>query len=200
MQLCSQHHNLLGNEISPKSEDFCTLVTMATAAILNLSNPNSCHTLRLIFLQSCMRAKFGFQVDYDVANWYPSLVCYGGHFESKMAAKIQKSSDLGEICFPNRLWQCHHNLLGSQILLKSEDFVFGDHFAPWLPCQRPPFWFFFNLPPLPKLPDTKVDIPTNFLWSLMKTAKMLKKTHKKDHSRLLAEQKLMKLDRNNIHI
>jgi hypothetical protein len=25
--------------------------------------------------------KFGFQVDYDVANWYPSLVCYGGHFE-----------------------------------------------------------------------------------------------------------------------
>jgi hypothetical protein len=27
------------------------------------------------------------------------LVCYGGHFESKMAAKIQKSSDLGEICF-----------------------------------------------------------------------------------------------------
>ena len=33
--------------------------------------------------------KFGFQVDYDVANWYPSLVCYGGHFVSKMAAKIQ---------------------------------------------------------------------------------------------------------------
>ena len=37
----SQHHNLLGNQISPKSEDFCiwwsfcTLVTMATAAILN---------------------------------------------------------------------------------------------------------------------------------------------------------------------
>jgi hypothetical protein len=25
------------------------------------------------------------------------LVCYGGHFESKMTAKIQKSSDLGEI-------------------------------------------------------------------------------------------------------
>ena len=23
-------------------------------------------------------------------------VCYGGHFESKMTAKIQKSSDLGE--------------------------------------------------------------------------------------------------------
>jgi hypothetical protein len=36
----------------------------------------------------------------------------------------------------------------------------------------------------------------------METAKMLKKLkkHKNDHSRLLAKQKLMKLDRNNIHI
>ena len=49
-------------------------------------------------------AKFGFQVDYDVANWYPSLVWYSGHFESKMATKIQKSSDLGEIWFPSRFW------------------------------------------------------------------------------------------------
>ena len=45
MNINSQHHNLLGNQISPKSEDFCfwwpfcTLVTMATAAILNLFNP-----------------------------------------------------------------------------------------------------------------------------------------------------------------
>jgi hypothetical protein len=31
------------------------------------------------------------------------LVCYGGHFESKMVAKIQKSSDLGEIWLPSRL-------------------------------------------------------------------------------------------------
>ena len=29
--------------------------------------------------------------------------CYGGHFESKMAAKIQKSSDLDEIWLPSRL-------------------------------------------------------------------------------------------------
>jgi hypothetical protein len=36
----------------------------------------------------------------------------------------------------------------------------------------------------------------------METAKNAKKNekHKKDHSRLLAKQKLMKLDRNNIHI
>jgi hypothetical protein len=45
MNINSQHHNLLGNQIPSKSEDFCiwrpfcTLVTMATAAILNFSNP-----------------------------------------------------------------------------------------------------------------------------------------------------------------
>ena len=31
------------------------------------------------------------------------LVCYGDHFEPKMAAKIQNSSDLVEIWFPSRL-------------------------------------------------------------------------------------------------
>jgi hypothetical protein len=31
------------------------------------------------------------------------LVCSGGHFEQKMAAKIKQSSDLGEIWFPSRL-------------------------------------------------------------------------------------------------
>jgi hypothetical protein len=35
---------------------FCTLVTMATAAILNFFNPpKSCHTLQWIFLQSLMK-------------------------------------------------------------------------------------------------------------------------------------------------
>ena len=34
---------------------FCTLVTMATAAILHFLNPKSCHTLRWIFLQSFMK-------------------------------------------------------------------------------------------------------------------------------------------------
>jgi hypothetical protein len=34
------------------------------------------------------------------------LVCYGSHFESKMAAKIQKSSDLGKIWFPRRFCSC----------------------------------------------------------------------------------------------
>ena len=45
MNINSQHHNLLGNQISLKSEDFCiwrpfyTLVTMAMATILNFFNP-----------------------------------------------------------------------------------------------------------------------------------------------------------------
>ena len=34
------------------------------------------------------------------------LVWYGGHFESKMATKIQKSSDLGKIWFPSRSCSC----------------------------------------------------------------------------------------------
>jgi hypothetical protein len=45
MNINSQHHNLLENEILPKSEEFCiwqpfyTLVTMAMAAILKFFNP-----------------------------------------------------------------------------------------------------------------------------------------------------------------
>ena len=45
MIINSQHHNLLGSQISPKSEDFCIwrpfciLVTMATVAILIFFNP-----------------------------------------------------------------------------------------------------------------------------------------------------------------
>ena len=61
MNINSQHHNLLGNQIQSKLEDFCiwwpynTLVTMAMAAILNLCNPKSCHILRWIFLQIFMK-------------------------------------------------------------------------------------------------------------------------------------------------
>jgi hypothetical protein len=45
------------------------------------------------------------------------LFCYGGHFEYKMASKIQKSSDLAMIHINSQ----HHNLLGNQISSKSED-------------------------------------------------------------------------------
>jgi hypothetical protein len=62
LDINSQHHNLLGNQISPKSEDFCIL-----AAILYLGyhgngrhfelfqHSKSCHALQWIFLQSFMK-------------------------------------------------------------------------------------------------------------------------------------------------
>ena len=34
------------------------------------------------------------------------LVCYGGHFETKIATKILKSSNLGKIWFPSRSCTC----------------------------------------------------------------------------------------------
>jgi hypothetical protein len=44
-------------EVGSEFKIVCTLVTMATATILNLFNPppNSCHTLQWIFLQSFMK-------------------------------------------------------------------------------------------------------------------------------------------------
>ena len=44
-------------EVCSEFNIFCTLITMATAAILNFFNhsPQSCHTLRWIFLQSFMK-------------------------------------------------------------------------------------------------------------------------------------------------
>jgi hypothetical protein len=42
-------------EVWSEFKFFCTLVTMATAAILNLFNPKSCHTIWWIFLQCVMK-------------------------------------------------------------------------------------------------------------------------------------------------
>ena len=45
-----------GSAVWSKFNIFCTLVTMATATILNFFQPlKSCHTLRWIFLQSLMK-------------------------------------------------------------------------------------------------------------------------------------------------
>jgi hypothetical protein len=52
MDINSQHQNLLGNQISPKSED---------AAILNPKRPSK-------YKNPLIWAKFGFQVEFDVAN------------------------------------------------------------------------------------------------------------------------------------
>ena len=98
MNINSQHHNLHGNQISPKSEDFCiwrpfyTLITMATAAILNFFNPPKAATYY---------GGFSYKVDHNMAPkpWIsiPNIKIYletksggflyfGGHFGFKMAA------------------------------------------------------------------------------------------------------------------
>ena len=48
-------------------------------------------------------AKFGFQVDYDVANNIHRWFAMAAILNPKRPPKIQKSSDLGEIWFPSRL-------------------------------------------------------------------------------------------------
>ena len=42
-------------EVGSEFNIFCTLVTMAMAAILNFQPPKSCHTLQWTFLQSFMK-------------------------------------------------------------------------------------------------------------------------------------------------
>jgi hypothetical protein len=56
MDINWQHHNLLGNQILPKSEEFCIL-----AAILDSKWPPK-------YKNPPIWKKFDFQVDYDVAN------------------------------------------------------------------------------------------------------------------------------------
>ena len=58
MDINLQHHNLLGNQISPKSEDFCIwrpFCTLGNSCHFEfLQPPKSCHTPRWIFLQIFM--------------------------------------------------------------------------------------------------------------------------------------------------
>ena len=127
MNINSQHHNLLGNQISSKLEDLCiwwpfyTLVTMATAAILNFFNPP----------KSCHIGGYSYKVDHNMAPkpwisipnikiyletnfrpnqrifafWWPFWIQNGHHSKPTMDINLQ-----------------HHNLLGNQISPKSEDF------------------------------------------------------------------------------
>ena len=69
------------------------------------------------------------------------LVRYGGHFESKMTTKIQKSSDLGEIWFPSRLWCCelisklHRNVKHYEMCRLLSEFSKWPPF-PWKPQKN----------------------------------------------------------------
>ena len=64
MNINLHHHNLLGNQISPKSEDFCIwwpfyiLVTMVMATILNCFNPPKAATYH---------GGYSYKVDHNMA-------------------------------------------------------------------------------------------------------------------------------------
>ena len=123
-------------------------------------------------------AKFGFQVDFVLANWYPS-----SFFE------------LGAMLWSFR---SYHILLLLLLLLFHFPRNFVRHFS--RRCLDQTLWnlvgisyamwscalsvYFFKM--------AAVAMETAKCWKIEKT--------QKDHSRLLAKQKLMTLDRNNIHI
>jgi hypothetical protein len=78
--------------------------------------PKSCHIQQWIFLQS-------------------GFLYFGGHFGFKMAT------------IANQRWISIRNIiiyLETKFRPNRRIFVFGGHFVPWLPWQRPPFWNFFN--------------------------------------------------------
>ena len=102
------------------------------------------------------------------------LGCYGGHFESKMAAKIQKSSDFDKIWFPSRFCSCE--------LISVIVFGIGSHV---MILQIISYLVIIIIIIIP--------LSAQFCPSLFSEMKNY-------HSRLLVDQKLMKLDRNNIHI
>jgi hypothetical protein len=74
---------------------------------------------------------------------------FGGHFGFKM------------VPIANQRWISIRNIiiyLETKFRPNRRIFVFGGHFVPWLPWQRPPFWIFQPQ----KLPHTTVDIPIKF--------------------------------------
>jgi hypothetical protein len=144
MIINSQHHNLLEDQISPKSYLW---------------------------------------VDYDVANWYPSLVCYCGYFESKMVAKIQKSSDLDETQKPSILYSI-------RLKVNNSGAAKVEYLTKKIKIQLPAISIFLN--------HSSRCLCKNYI----QVGRLLRNLRgfRDRVLRLLAEQKLMKRDRNNIHI
>ena len=124
MNINSQHHNLLGNQISPKSEDFfiwqpfCTLVTMAMATILNFFQPPKAATYY---------GGYSYKMDHNTAPkpWIsiPNIKIY---LETKFRPKWRIFvfwRPNGHHSKPTMdINSQHHNLLGNQISPKSEVF------------------------------------------------------------------------------
>ena len=81
----------------------------------------------------------GYQFPTWKSTWKPNFaqiggfLYFGGHFWFKMAA------------IANQRWISIRNFiiyLETKFRPNQRIFVFWDHFVPWLPWQRPPFWSF----------------------------------------------------------
>jgi hypothetical protein len=102
MNINSQHHKLLGNQISPKSEDlfiwgpFCTLVTMATVAILIFSTLQKLPHTRVDIPTKWIilwLPNHWYQFPTSKSTWKPNFAQIGGFFV------------FGSHCIPWLPWQ-----------------------------------------------------------------------------------------------
>jgi hypothetical protein len=80
MNINLQHHNLLGNQISPKSEDFCIWRIM----------------IHFVGISTVVCGSFWGLNKFKMVTIVMVTKVQNGR-------QIQKSSDLGEIWFPSRL-------------------------------------------------------------------------------------------------
>ena len=158
MNINLQHHNLLGNQISPKSEDFCiwwpfyTLVTMAMADILNLFTPPKAATYYSGYSYKVDHTKFRPKSE-DFCIWWPfyTLVTMAtadilNLFTPPPPQRLPHTTvDIPTkwiiIWLPKHgyqfptsksTWKPNFSQIGGFL-------YFGGHFVPWLPWQRPPF-------------------------------------------------------------
>ena len=143
MDINSQHHNLLGNQILSISEDFCIWQPFWIQ--------NGCHSKPKWSPYGAGRTppcKYPFPLKSFHFWIFNNLLLFslsGGHFET---FKNKEHNFWVMIYFCDKF---------------KMDLLYGfrlTFFAPWLPWQRPPFWNFSTPPPPQNLPH--VDIPTKF--------------------------------------
>ena len=153
MNINSQHHNLLGNQISylgyHGNGRYFEFVQPPKAATTTVDIPTKWIIIWLL--------NHGYQFPTSKSTWKPNfaqiggILYFGGLFGFKMAATA------------NQRWISIRNIiiyLETKFRPNRRIFLFGGHFVRWLPWQRPPFWIFFQPPK--KLSHTTVDIPTKF--------------------------------------
>ena len=115
-----------GSAVQSEFKNFCTLVTMVTAAILNFCNPKNCHTLRWIFLQNFMK--------FDERN---PIFFFNPPFFVSMATAAKFVLPIPILLV--YLVPLDVDVTGN---ITAKFVKFGVNltfFAPWLPWQRPPF-------------------------------------------------------------